>query len=1415
VSAKGPRPTRDRGLRTVGRHSKGGTLPVGRFLPSAPLALLLAAVVLLGGLSISNASSGLAPDAPGTSPRSTDLVAPDASLYAQLQLANFTSPVNLSPEFIGVNVRADSPFTPADAQYLADTDALTWRYPGGSLAEDFDYPNDTIPTTGATEPNNLSNFVSLCAAVGCHAILQLPAEINDSAFDAYEVAYIQQNLTYLVAGTERQGFIPWMWELGNEPSLWTNFDVPWANWSTGDHSTISPSEYAPLVNRIVARILGTVNFTAPIDPIGGSGGNATEDPIWVGSALEGAGANSSYVSVHSYLEGNAAPNAPAFYAPLYKARNTLPTSLSNLRATIDGACASCADIGIVISEAGASNGETKNVAFESTFPMAMWDAVEAIQAAAAGVRSIDYFAYENEYPGSLVNASSGVEVLEPDYYLFKDVTPYLGSTVLNASLNNSDGGKLQVGAYQGPNDTWSLLFVNLDTVNSIAVNLTQTGVLPTQGQIQVYTWNASTPEPTGGSLEWLNSTVIAPNSLQFVTVAPTAPAVVPSSPRGLFMTDYNGSQGYVAYSQPSGPVTNDTLYYGTPNSTAPFCRIEGAVSAGAATGGILVSGLNRYENHCFEAQAWNSAGAGPISSILNVTALYRFPTAPTNVSVTRVGTTWVNLSWTNPGGGHLINDTVLEYQSSACTLLDRRSLGSVSVGDNVTGLTRDTYYCFAVQAWNQTGGSPISATVRVVTATFPEPPTDLAAPNVTNSSVELTWTNPAGGGLVNLTIFWGLSGPCRYTQVVSLGTVTDSWNASGLVTGTEYCFEVQAWNSTGHSARSAPLSVFTATSPGAPGGDSINNVGTTSLDLNWIDPPGGGLVNLTVYEGGASCLWSQLFSVGVTSSYLVTNLTPASSYCFAVQAWNSTGGSTLSAEILATTLPLPPTGLSAGGPTNDSITWDWTNPPGEELTDDEFYWAAGTACGSPFGNDLGQAQSSFTLDNLSSATEYCAFVVAVDLGGPSAPSLVVANWTLPDAPVAFAESAATPTSLSWTWTNPSGHLTGVDFSWSAGSTCGSPTTVQLDRFGTSYTLTGLDPAGQYCAFLTAVDNAGASVPTLTEVAVTEAIPAAPTNLIASSESATAVTLRWSATPGGAATNDTLAYGIQCGNWTAFVSTTGPATTWMVPGLGSGVTYCFEVESWTGSVPSAWSSPVRATTTEPSGAPASPTGANAVTLSSSSVALAWSNPLTVGLVNDTVIYSPDCDSSVEALSTAGAENGTTVAGLVPGTLYCFQVEAWNGAGPSEPALTNATTDGVPPAVSDLVAAQVGSTYARLTWADPPGTSNITVYLNVAPCMLEGGRVVSEGAADSSANLSGLTPSTSYCVYVQPWVDGAPGTTSHLTFTTLPLPSSSAANGASGIPAWVAVAGGLALGLVLAGAIALAFRRPKVTDTEERS
>jgi Fibronectin type III domain len=161
--------------------------------------------------------------------------------------------------------------------------------------------------------------------------------------------------------------------------------------------------------------------------------------------------------------------------------------------------------------------------------------------------------------------------------------------------------------------------------------------------------------------------------------------------------------------------------------------------------------------------------------------------------------------------------------------------------------------------------------------------------------VGLTWTNPAGPGLLNDTVEEGAS--CDdYSSSQSLGSPGTSFTQTGLASATSFCFSASAWNVSGQSPLSSPVTATTL--PYAPSDLTVLSYNATTVSLVWKSPTGT-ILNDTVLWSSTSCAaFSEASSVGGSqTSYSVGGLKAGVSYCFSVEAWSAGGSSVLSSPV--------------------------------------------------------------------------------------------------------------------------------------------------------------------------------------------------------------------------------------------------------------------------------------------------------------------------------------------------------------------------------------------------------------------------------------------------------------------------------------------------------------------------------------
>ena len=217
------------------------------------------------------------------------------------------------------------------------------------------------------------------------------------------------------------------------------------------------------------------------------------------------------------------------------------------------------------------------------------------------------------------------------------------------------------------------------------------------------------------------------------------------------------------------------------------------------------------------------------------------------------------------------------------------------------------------------------------------------------------------------------------------------------------------------------------------------------------------------------------------------------------------------------------------------------------------------------------------------------------------------------------------------------------------------------------------PPGHYMLFILNSNGAPsvAKIIQIDDIATT--IPAAPSGLLATATSSSAITLNWTDT---ATTEDgfKIERKTGAGSFTE-IATVGPnTTTYADSGLTASTAYTYQVRAYNTAGNSAYSNTASATTQAPGTTPAAPSGL-AATHSSNTIILTWVDQST----NEASFKIERAlgAGAFSQVTTVGANVTTyTDSGLAASTSYSYRVRAWNTSGDSTYSNSaSATTSGL--------------------------------------------------------------------------------------------------------------------------------------------
>jgi chitodextrinase len=244
----------------------------------------------------------------------------------------------------------------------------------------------------------------------------------------------------------------------------------------------------------------------------------------------------------------------------------------------------------------------------------------------------------------------------------------------------------------------------------------------------------------------------------------------------------------------------------------------------------------------------------------------------------------------------------------------------------------------------------------------PSNPSSLAASNITQTTVDLSW-NASTDNV-------GVTGYDIYQGNTVLGSVAGtSANITGLTESTAYSFRVRAKDAAGNiSGYSNTVNVTTATppdiqAPSAPASLSASNVTDTTVDLSWnASTDNVGVTGYDVYQGN-----TVLGTVTGTSAN-VTGLTVATAYSFRVRAKDAAGNvSGYSNTVNVTT---------TGGTTSGCAGGITSFPYSESFESGFGAWSQSTADDIDWTRDASGTPSSGTGPSSGSPGSWYVFVEA-------------------------------------------------------------------------------------------------------------------------------------------------------------------------------------------------------------------------------------------------------------------------------------------------------------------------------------------------------------------------------------------------------------------------------------------------------
>ncbi len=289
----------------------------------------------------------------------------------------------------------------------------------------------------------------------------------------------------------------------------------------------------------------------------------------------------------------------------------------------------------------------------------------------------------------------------------------------------------------------------------------------------------------------VNGAMVSAWSEERTVNTPLAP---PGAPQNLTAQAIGPTRVDLAWSPGSGVVVSYAI-----ERRVPPAAFTALATAPAQATGFTDTGVTGSTGYEYRVRAVNSAGNSPYSNTAAVTTPLAPPAAPTNLVVTGIQRTQVDIAWSDNATNEANYQVERATATSGFVLVATLPANTTTYAS--TNLAAVTQYSFRVRAVNAAGNSAYSNTVQATT--LPPPPT---APTQVNAdglstTIGVYWvdtSNNEDGFRIERRVN---NGP--YIEIGTSGPDTQVYEDRNPVCSGTHIYRVRAYNTGGNSQYSA------------------------------------------------------------------------------------------------------------------------------------------------------------------------------------------------------------------------------------------------------------------------------------------------------------------------------------------------------------------------------------------------------------------------------------------------------------------------------------------------------------------------------------------------------------------------------------------------------------------------------------
>jgi hypothetical protein len=288
----------------------------------------------------------------------------------------------------------------------------------------------------------------------------------------------------------------------------------------------------------------------------------------------------------------------------------------------------------------------------------------------------------------------------------------------------------------------------------------------------------------------------------------------------------------------------------------------------------LSSGTNYYY------RALSFVGSTPSNTYSDTLCVKTLSAAP-DLSINNITNKSLNPFWTDTCGS---TGYYLEYSTNPILNTIDNSYNTTDTSRNILGLCPNTTYYFRVASINESGQGPYSQIKSATTDA--DPPTDLSATDISNTSIKLYWTIIDGVSYYKIRQLSSLDPEIIDTSYNTNNNIDNSLNIFDLSYGTIYYYSISAFRPDCSEIYSSAIEILTLSDPPDLSSSAIT---TVSHRLTWQPMRGAQKYKILCSESSDFSTIDRIYDDIEDISLNVTDLSSGLNYYYKIASKNRSG----------------------------------------------------------------------------------------------------------------------------------------------------------------------------------------------------------------------------------------------------------------------------------------------------------------------------------------------------------------------------------------------------------------------------------------------------------------------------------------------------------------------------------------------